>query len=335
MKVRVLGAGSWGTALAILLGRNGHDVDLACRNTEEATRITADRENKQFLPGHPLPNSVSIRNRCDSAPFEPDFMIVAVPAPTLTENLPFITPDRPIFLATKGFTGEVKSGILSDVIYGALPNATVGAIGGPNLAREVVEDVPTTTLCACPSEEAAHQVCAALSCDTFRAYFSEDLIGVEVAGALKNVLAIGAGMSDGLGYGDNTKGSLLARGLREMTILGTAMGGQMQTFFGIAGVGDLFATANSKLSRNYRLGFAIAAGKTVDQALAEIGQVAEGVPSAHRIPALAEMHGLELPLLGAITHILNGELDPREAVIKLMRRAPAKERILCPPPTSL
>lgn len=335
MKVRVLGAGSWGTALAILLGRNGHDVDLACRNTDEATRISLDRENKQFLPGHPLPNSVSIRNRCDSAPFEPDFMIVAVPAPTLTENLPFITSDRPLFLATKGFTGEVKSGILSDVIYGALPDATVGAIGGPNLAREVVEDVPTTTLCACPSEEAAHRVCEALSCDTFRAYFSEDLIGVEVAGALKNVLAIGAGMSDGLGYGDNTKGSLLARGLREMTILGTAMGGQMQTFFGIAGVGDLFATANSKLSRNYRLGYAIATGKTVDQALAEIGQVAEGVPSAHRIPALAEMHGLELPLLGAITHILNGEMDPREAVIKLMRRAPTKERILCPPPTSL
>lgn len=335
MKVRVLGAGSWGTALAILLGRNGHNVDLACRNQEEADKINHARENAHFLPGHPLPTSVAARDRRQPAPFEPDFMIVAVPAPTLSENLPFIAPNCPVFLATKGFTAEVTSGILSDVIYAAMPSATVGAIGGPNLAREVVEDVPTTTLCACPNEEAAHQVCSALSCDTFRAYFSEDLIGVEVAGALKNVLAIGAGMSDGLGYGDNTKGSLLARGLREMTLLGTAMGGQIETFFGIAGVGDLFATANSKLSRNYRLGYAVAGGKTVEEALADIGQVAEGVPSAHRIPALAELHGLELPLLGAITHILNGEVDPRLAVTKLMRRAPAKERILCPPPASL
>lgn len=327
MKIAVLGAGSWGTALAILLGRNGHSVWLLGREGEPLEELVQTRENARYLPGAFLPETVSVGCIGDD-PGGIEAWFVATPAVAVGAVVELIPDPRAhIVLASKGL--EPKTGsLLSDVVKRRLPESLVGAIGGPNLAAEVVRGVPTATLSACEDEAAARRICEAMTCPTFRAYYSDDLAGVELAGALKNVLAIGAGISDGLGFGDNTKGTLIARGLREMTTIGVRMGADLETFFGIAGVGDLFATANSKLSRNYRMGRRISEfGETPEQALVAIDQVAEGVGTADVVRRKAKEFGIELPLMCAIDAILKGELPPRKAVEQLMSRDLGREKI--------
>jgi glycerol-3-phosphate dehydrogenase (NAD(P)+) len=232
-------------------------------------------------------------------------------------------------LASKGL--EVISGqLLTDVVLDVIPGARVGAISGPNLAVEIVRGIPTAAVTAFPNESDAEIVRLAFRCKTFRVYITDDVIGIQIAGALKNVVAIAAGISDGLGFGDNTKGALVARGLREMTLLGVARGARPETFTGIAGVGDLFATAASALSRNYRVGRALGQGGQLKDILESLDQVAEGVPTTHAAAILARSLGVQTPVMDAIRAVLDGRMRPIEGVALLMDRETPQEGLVGP-----
>jgi glycerol-3-phosphate dehydrogenase (NAD(P)+) len=232
-----------------------------------------------------------------------------------------------ICIASKGLESHTALR-MSEIVQEACPRATCAVLSGPNLAVEIARGIPTAAVSASTSDSAAEQVRSAFMNRSLRIYVSSDVVGVELAGALKNVLAIGAGMSDGLGFGDNTKGALLARGLCEMARLGVAAGADLETFLGIAGVGDLFATAHSTLSRNYRVGAALGSGRTLSEALSEVGQVAEGVATADCAMKLAQRHDVSMPVFEATELVLRGRLDPRRAVELLMERTPQREGVL-------
>lgn len=324
MKVGVLGAGSWGTALSLILARNGHEVGLYGREPEEIASIRAQRENMRYLPGFAIPEEVEV-GLTDEAPESMELWVIAVPSAGFREALSHLrNPEAHLCIASKGLE-PVSAKLLSAVVEEVLPRATVSAISGPNLAVELARGIPTAAVVACADETEAEHVACAFNCRTLRVYITDDLIGLELAGALKNVLAIAAGMSDGLGFGDNTKGALLARGLKDMTLLGVALGAQPETFYGIAGVGDLFATANSHLSRNYRVGEALGKGRTLTEALKEIGQVAEGVTTSESAVQLARKHGTNIPIFEAVDSVIQGRLRPMEAVGRLMERQPKRE----------
>ncbi|MDX2064730.1 MAG: NAD(P)H-dependent glycerol-3-phosphate dehydrogenase [Fimbriimonadaceae bacterium] len=319
MRATVWGSGSWGTALALLLARNLPEVHLVGRNPVEIARLQTDRENAHYLPGHPLPPNV----HCvvlDEAPKSTDLAVIAVPSGAVAEIAARIPADTPrVIIAAKGFeVGTAR--LLSEVVQAIHPASHIVILSGPNLAIEIARNIPTVAIAASLHESAALEVCRALHSPMFRVAPSADVPGVEVAGALKNVLAIGAGMSDGLGYGDNTKGAFLSRGLLDMAKAGMALGGQLDTFLGPAGVGDLFATAASKLSRNYRFGRAIGEGKRHDDALREIGQVVEGIASCEAAMVLADRHRLDLPVLAAVHQVMHHTLTPMDAVCNLMSR---------------
>jgi glycerol-3-phosphate dehydrogenase (NAD(P)+) len=326
MTVTVLGAGSWGTALTILLARNGHDVILHGRESEHIHSIGSLRENLRYLPGFVLPDNVVIAE--PDADLQPcDLWVIAVPSQGVHGVIERIAGDRPgVVMASKGIeSGSCR--LLLDVVKEARPDAQLSVISGPNLAVEIVRGIPTAATAAAEDTEFAERVRQAFMCRTYRVYVSSDVIGVELAGALKNVLALGAGMSDGLGYGDNTKGALLARGLNEMTQLGIAMGGRRETFMGIAGVGDLFATAASSLSRNYRVGKMMGQGLSLHEALEQVGQVAEGVSTAESALVLARRNQIQMPVFEAIEAVLRGRLKAIDGVGLLMERMPKHECI--------
>lgn len=329
MDVTVLGAGSWGTALAILLSRNGHRVRVHGRNASALRSLSERHENLRYLPGFAVPRDVEfVPDANDLGPC--DLWLVAVPAAGARDALGLVRGDSPVVgIASKGLeSGTAK--LLSEVAAEVVPGAQVGAVSGPNLAVEIVRGIPTAAVAASPSEAVAETIRSALMCRTYRVYLSDDLIGVELAGAVKNVLAIGAGISDGLGFGDNTKASLLARGLHEMTALGLSLGARLDTFLGVAGVGDLFATAVSTLSRNYRVGRMVGEGMDLQAALSTVGQVAEGVSTSEAVLVLAERLGVEMPVLRAIESVLLGRVDAQVAVSLLMERQPKREGFLKP-----
>ncbi len=321
MNVCVLGAGSWGTAIAILLARNGHDVVLWGRDDEGIASLGSIQENIQYLPGFVLPENVHVAVGEETLP-EADLWVIAVPSHAVRAVCSRIPHDSPrIVIASKGLE-SATSMLLADVVKEAIPDSNIAAISGPNLALEIARGIPTAAVAASNNFALAELVRDIFNCRTYRVYASEDLIGVELAGSLKNVLAIGAGMSDGLGFGDNTKGALLARGLGELTRLGEAMGANSETFLGVSGVGDLFATASSNLSRNYRVGRLVGEGVSLNDALHSIGQVAEGVSTAEATLVLARKNGVAMPIFEAIDSVLRGRVTPLEAVNMLMERMP-------------
>ena len=326
MRAVVLGSGSWGTALAILLGRNGHDVLVLGRDEEEIAAIDRLRENLRYLPGFAIPPSVRAAPLGERA--EADLAVVAVPSGAVREIAAFLpTGALRIVVASKGL--EPMTGrFMADVLAEARPDARVGVLSGPNLAVEIARGVPTVALAAFAERADAEATQAAFTNAAFRVSLTDDVVGVELAGALKNVLAIGGGMSDGLGFGDNTKGAFLSRGLMEVARLGAAMGARPETFLGPAGVGDLFATANSRLSRNYRVGYALGQGAPLEDALESVGQVAEGVPTSEAAGILARRYGIELPVLAAVEAVLRGRIVPAKAVALLMERTPKMDEFL-------
>jgi glycerol-3-phosphate dehydrogenase (NAD(P)+) len=319
MQIAVLGSGSWGTALSILLARNGHQVQLLGRNREEIAEMQSHRENRHYLPGFQFPDNLVCLPLHDGIPLA-EMAVIAVPSDAVREmakELP--TETGLVVVAAKGLeAGTAK--LLVDVVAEERPSSELSVLSGPNLAVEIARQIPTVAVAASRNSSSASEVAAAFLTPMFRVSPSSDVIGVEIAGALKNVLAIGAGMSDGLGYGDNTKGAFLSRGLVDLAKLGVAMGGKMETFLGPAGVGDLFATAVSRLSRNYRFGRAIGEGKLFADALAEIGQVVEGISSCESAIVLGDRHGLELPVLRTIHQVMHHHMTPSEAVGQLMAR---------------
>lgn len=323
--IAVLGAGSWGTALALQLARNGHQVRLWGRNPDDLAKLQADRENARYLPGAAFPDTLTVVSDLAACVDGVDDVLVSVPSHGLRETLllvkPALEPDARICWATKGFelsTGKLPHQVAAEVLGDERPMAV---LSGPTFAKEVGAGLPTAMTIAANDEQFAEDLALAFSDRSFRAYTSDDMVGVEVGGAVKNVLAIGAGISDGLGFGANTRIALINRGLAEMTRLGVALGAQTETFLGLAGMGDLVLTCTDDLSRNRRMGLALAAGKSIDEAQTEIQQVVEGVLAAKAVEQVAASTGVEMPICHQIYRILYEGASPREAVGALMARS--------------
>jgi glycerol-3-phosphate dehydrogenase (NAD(P)+) len=325
--IAVVGAGSWGTAVASLLARKT-PTRLWARSPSVADVINGRHVNPDYLPGVTLPEALVATADVEEAVGDAEILLVSVPSHgfrAVTELLaPHVGPGRTLVILTKGI--EVGTNRrMSEIVGEVLPGATAGVLTGPNLAREVAEGHPAASVVALADEAQAERVQDALHSNTYRVYSSSDVIGCEVAGAAKNVIAIAAGMSDGLGFGENTRAALITRGLTELARVGTALGGQPLTFGGLAGVGDLVATCTSPRSRNRSLGFALGAGQTLAEAQAGTHMVAEGVRTAGPLVALAAQQGIEIPIVAQVAAIVAGTSSPREALADLMSRPARRE----------
>ena len=323
--IAVVGAGSWGTALALQFARVGCDVRLGgLFEIDLLEAMVEERENKRYLPDVKFPPNLSAYpDLADCIDGAHDILVV-VPShglrDTLTKIKPMLGPDSRICWATKGFelsTGKLPHQVAAEVLG---PDFPVAVLSGPTFAKEVGAGLPSAMTIASNNADFAQSLAEAISSDNFRAYTSDDIIGVEVGGAVKNALAIGAGMSDGLGFGANTRIALINRGLVELMRLGVALGAKKETFMGLAGMGDLVLTCTDDLSRNRRMGLALAAGKTVEEAQEEIQQVVEGVKAAKAVHDVAEKLGIEMPIANQVYRILYEGVSPRAAVEALMTR---------------
>ena len=322
----VVGATAWGTTLAVHLARNGQPTTLLARNAEEATALRAARSNERRLPGVMFPPLLEVTH--DPSALEHAGLIAfVVPSRTLEANARAIARHVPVgsvvLSAVKGI--EVATGRrMSEILRDALPGCPVAVLSGPNLSREVASSLPGSTVVA--SDDADLDALRdAFHSSSLRVYTSEDVVGVEMGGALKNVIAIAAGMVDSLGFGNNAKGAILTRGLAEMTRLGVAVGADPLTFQGLAGMGDLIATSYSPLSRNRRLGELVADGSTLEGALAALGETAEGATTIEAARALAAKHGVEMPITDGLHRILYEGQAPLHAIQELMSREPRAE----------
>jgi glycerol-3-phosphate dehydrogenase (NAD(P)+) len=322
--IAVIGAGSWGTALAIQFARSGHRTLLWGRAEDQPDEQQRARENVRYLPGARFPDSLEVTSDLARTLAESPVVVVAVASHAFRNVLgqmkPLLRPGTRLAWATKGFeleSGKLPHQVARDVLGPDVPTAV---LSGPTFAREVGAGLPTAMTIAASDEEYSRQLAETLSGESFRAYTSTDIIGVEVGGAVKNVLAIGAGISDGLGFGANTRVALITRGLVEMTRLGIALGAQASTFMGLAGMGDLVLTCTDNQSRNRRMGLALATGKSVREAEAEIMQVVEGVLAARAVHHVAAAAGVEMPICEQIYRILYEGAEPEAAVHALMRR---------------
>ena len=323
--IAVIGAGSWGTALALQFARSGREIRLWGRDAEQLAAINADGVNRRYLPDVPFPGNLRVEADLGACLDGVKDILIAVPSHGLRETLikvqPLLDSSARICWATKGF--ELSTGKLPHQVAGEVlgDDCAMAVLSGPTFAKEVGAGLPTAMTIAATDAEFANDLAAALSGDSFRAYTSGDMIGVEVGGAVKNVLAIGAGISDGLGFGANTRIALINRGLVEMTRLGVALGANQDTFMGLAGMGDLVLTCTDNLSRNRRRGLALAGGKSIEEAQEEIQQVVEGVLAAKAVKQVADRMSVEMPISQQIYRILYEGLAPREAVVALMGRA--------------
>lgn len=320
----MLGAGSWGTALAIQFARSGKPTRLWGRDPERMAALLEERTNERYLPGGAFPEALETGSDLAAAVSGALDVLLVVPSQgfraLLEELAPHLDPTMRLAWATKGF--ESESGKLPHQIARELlgPDRSIAVLSGPTFAREVGAGLPTAMTVASPDAALAAALARDLSSANFRAYISTDIVGVEVGGAVKNVLAVGAGLSDGLGFGANTRVALITRGLVEMTRLGTALGARKETFMGLAGLGDLVLSCTDDQSRNRRFGLLLAAGRTVEQARAEIGQVVEGFLAAKAVQGVATREGVEMPLCAGVYQVLYEGLPAREAVRALMTR---------------
>ncbi len=330
MRAAVLGAGSWGTTLAIVLAENGHEVALWEFDAECATIVAQKRENHKFLPGVPIPPSVVVTNDLGSALRDARLVLFVVPSHatrgTARNVRASLGGDAIVVCATKGLEEGTLSR-MSEVLREELrvDASRIVSLVGPSHAEEVSRRVPTSIVAAGSDAATCAQVQEAFVRPYFRVYTNDDVVGVEIATALKNSIAIAAGILDGLGFGDNTKAALVTRGLAEITRLGLAMGAAKETFSGLAGVGDLVVTCLSRHSRNRYVGEAIGRGETLEQALAGMVMVAEGVRTTRAAVELGRRHNVELPIIEMVHRVLFERHDPREAVTELMMRPPRAE----------
>nr|WP_298722317.1 NAD(P)H-dependent glycerol-3-phosphate dehydrogenase [uncultured Steroidobacter sp.] len=321
----VLGAGSWGTALAIQLARVALPTLLWGRDSTHLAELQRDRRNTRYLPDAPFPEQLRIEPDLRTALQASRDVIVAVPSHALRgmlqEIAPHLLPHARVAWATKGFevaTGLLPHQVAREVLGESVPTAV---ISGPTFAREVGAGLPTAMTIAASDPSYAAELAQRFSGQNFRAYTSTDITGVEVGGAIKNVMAIGAGISDGLGFGANTRIALIARGLVEMTRLGVALGAKKETFMGLAGLGDLVLTCTDNQSRNRRFGLALASGENVDAAQKTIGQVVEGVLAANAVRSVAQRAGVEMPICEQVYRVVYQGVAPKDAVKELMSRA--------------
>ncbi len=322
--VTVLGAGSWGTALAMLLARNGIQVELWDRDPEHIEQLLRDRTNQRYLPGIELPELVSPVADLNAALEHADFILIVVPSSGFRSVLQRVRNQAGssfnLIWASKGL--EPGSGkFLHQVVEEELPeHRSIAVLSGPSFAKEVARGLPTAVTVASRNTEYARSVAKLFHCHEFRAYTSDDVIGVELGGSVKNVLAIAAGISDGLGYGANARAALITRGLAEIMRLGTKLGGQRETFMGLAGVGDLVLTCTDDQSRNRRLGLALGKGIPLEQAVTDIGQAVEGLHTAKELDELARSQQVDMPITEQVKRVLYDGEEAAAAVNALLTR---------------
>ncbi len=327
-RVGILGAGSWGTALSLMLYKNGHDVTVWSIDKREVEMLQNEREHKSKLPGVKLPEDMVFTNDLEEGMKEKDFLVLAVPSiftrSTARSMKPYIKQGQIVVNVAKGIEEDTLM-TLSEQIEEELPEADVAVLSGPSHAEEVGRGLPTTCVVGAKSKATAEFLQEAFMNDFFRVYISPDILGIEIGGALKNVIALAAGIADGLGYGDNTKAALITRGIAEITRLGVKMGGKAESFSGLTGIGDLIVTCASMHSRNRRAGILIGQGKTMQEAMDEVQMVVEGVYSAKAGLALAKKYNESMPIIEQINLVLFEDKSPAEAVYELMHRDGRRE----------
>src|SRR5664279_5105149 len=326
-KVAVIGAGSWGTAVASIVARHSPTVIWA-RSAEVAQQINEEHRNDRYLPEFPLPESLTATSDLQSAVEPTDVIIMAVPSHgfrgTLTDLAPFLRPWAPVVSLVKGLE-QVTHRRMTEIVDEVLPGHPAGVLAGPNIAREVVAGYAAAAVIAMPDLHLAAQLGELFRTTRFRIYSSSDVVGVEIAGALKNVFAIAVGMGDGVGSGDNTRAAVITRSLREMSRLGERIGGERDTFSGLAGLGDLVVTCTSPHSRNRHVGEQLGRGVPIEEVLAGMTQVAEGVKAVSAVMKLAAEYGLEMPIAREVDSVVNHGSTPMEAYRGLINIAPGHE----------
>lgn len=321
--IAVLGAGSWGTALALQLARSDLQVRLWGHDPAHVERLSADRENLEFLPGFALPDNIHPQASLQAAIADCRFLLVAIPSKafrTLLQQLkPLLDDEVALFWASKGF--EIETGLLlHEVIDEELPGRRYGIVSGPTFATEVARNLPAAVTCAGSHADSTLEYAELLHGGHFRCYTSSDVIGVEIGGALKNVLAIAVGAVDGLGLGSNTRAALITRGLAEIMRFSETMGGHKETLMGLSGLGDLILTSTDNQSRNRRFGLAVGQGQNIDQAIESIGQTVEGYRAARAVYSIARQHGLSLPIIEQVYLVLYQGKSIADAVNDLEKR---------------
>jgi glycerol-3-phosphate dehydrogenase (NAD(P)+) len=319
--ITVLGAGSWGTALAILLAKNDHNVKLWGRNSAQLTAMEQQRCNAFYIPEVKFPEKLSTEVNFDKAVKNADYVLIAIPSNGFRELLQQLESyKKPIIWATKGIEPGSRK-MLHQVIAEELgPDIPSALLTGPSFAKEVAQGLPTAVVVASLNEVFANEVIELFVNPYFRPYYCADIVGAEIGGAVKNVLAIAAGIGDGLHFGANTRSALITRGLSEITRLGMALGAKAETFTGLSGLGDLILTCTDDLSRNRRFGLALGSGKTPEEAFADIGQVVEGADNVAQVFQLAQEHSVPMPITEHIYKILQDEMTPMQAVEALFSR---------------
>jgi glycerol-3-phosphate dehydrogenase (NAD(P)+) len=325
-QIGIVGTGAWATTLGILLARTGNNTTLWSRSDSRAAELTTARVNERSVPGVAFPESMTVTDSLDVALGNAELVLVVVPSITIRENVRNIRDAIPtttnVVCATKGIeisTGQRMSQVITDEMP-EFPADQIGVLSGPNLAPEIAAGNVASATVAFPSDSIAENVQAMLSSELFRVYRSEDVTGVELGGALKNIIAIGAAFIDGAGLGANAKAAYVTRGLHEITRLGVAMGAKPDTFAGLSGMGDLLTTCYSNLSRNYRLGLGLASGQDLASVLKDLGQTAEGAPTTQAAVRLATELGIEMPITAATHAVLFEGASPSDAIRDLMGR---------------
>ncbi len=328
MKVTVIGDGGWGTALAMVLNRNGHDATVWGPFPDYIEEIKSNRENKSYLPGVEIPASIHWTSDREAAVKDAGLVVLVVPSrfykATVEAFQPFIPDNALVVSATKGL--DEKTHKRMSEVAGWIVHHEVAVLSGPSHAEEVARGVPCAVAIAARDHDIAVQIQDLFTNDTFRVYTLEDVVGVELGGALKNVIAVAAGISDGMGFGDNTKAALMTRGIAEITRLGTALGAKPETFMGLSGIGDLMVTCMSRHSRNRGVGERLGKGETLEDIMAGMKMVAEGVWNCQAAKELADELGVPVPITEEVNAVVHAGKDPRQAVIDLMSRAPRPEQ---------
>lgn len=332
-KISVLGAGSWGTALSLLLYNNGHEVMLWSALEDEVKMLSEKREHASKLPGVKLPQEMEITTDLEKCLVDPDVAVLAVPSPftrrTAASMAPYVRQGQKIVNVAKGVE-ETTLMTLSEIIKEEIPQADVAVLSGPSHAEEVGRGLPTTCVVSADTKETAEYLQEIFMSPVFRVYTTPDTLGVELGGALKNVIALAAGTADGLGYGDNTKAALITRGIAEIARLGIKMGAKAETFCGLSGIGDLIVTCASVHSRNRKAGYLMGKGATMEEAMAEVKMVVEGVYSAKAAKGLAKKYQVEMPIIEEVNKVLFEGKAAAEAVRDLMLRDKKEESLELP-----
>lgn len=329
-KIGMIGAGSWGTALAWLLGNNKHQVTVWSILEDEICMLRECREQKDKLPGVILPDSTEFTTNLEEAVRGKDALVLAVPSPftrsTASRMAPYVEKGQRIVNVAKGIEEKTLM-TLSEIIEEEIPAGEIAVLSGPSHAEEVGKGIPTTIVVGCRNRETAEYLQNMFMSPVFRVYISSDVLGIELGAALKNVVALAAGMADGLGYGDNTKAALITRGIAEIARLGISMGGRIETFYGLTGIGDLIVTCASMHSRNRRAGILIGQGASMEEAMKEVKMVVEGVYSAKAGYALSQKYQVSMPIIEQVNRILFEGMPASDAVKELMLRDKKVENI--------